>query len=907
MTTITEQQLHARLRAEVALASDVLVPAWPIASFIAVNPLGGLEHHGFEEAVRRAGAALGARGHLDEERFRQLAATGRITDPDLGEALERRHPEVVAAPALALGGRELPAREVLVLDLRHAPAAPPVAADPTVGERVDALLGTRIARALDEEVGGWCAAFLDEGQSSWAMPGRERGLYGAWKAVAARDRGLRRLGAGDLRPAIAALPDDPAAALLAALTRLDVAPERRVDELRRQLGRGAGWASAIRWRAEHRGDDTAPADLTELLAIRVSLETLLVCAAAERAFGSAAPMPELQRALAQDAAAPAAGGEGSGQEARLRAVAAAAGERWPLEAAAHDALAQVLGLVTPQQRLAIWQEAYEEHWRGGLLRALDVPPAPPAPRAPRPRATVVCCIDARSEGLRRHLERTGPYETLGFAGFFAVAMRYRALGSAGADALCPVLLTPRNEVTEEPAAGEDERAARWIEAGRSRAAAARTLHRVREDLATPFALAEASGWLLGPQALARTLAPGAYDGARRRIGRAPEPATRMVIDRHGETEDLTLGFTRDEQIALARTALTMMGLVRGFGRLVLLCGHGSATENNPYEAALDCGACGGNQGGPNARVAAAILNRPYVRDALRVGGIEVPEDTWFLAGQHDTAADTVAIFDRELVPAGHRADLSALEADLRTAGAANSAERLARLPGARPARDARIAHRRVARRGRDWAQIRPEWGLARNAAFIAGPRSMTRDLDLECRAFLHSYDADVDADGSALETILTAPLVVAQWINCQYYFSTVDPERFGAGTKTIHNVVAGLGVLRGPSGDLQLGLPLQGALDGDRLYHEPLRLLAVVQAPRARIDDIIRRNPVLQHLIGGEWVALAAREHPGDGWSRRTEDGAWAPWGAPAGAPAVATFTEPPAELLAERRVEVAA
>lgn len=898
-------QLHAKVRAEVALASDVLVPAWPIGSFIAVNPLGGLEQHGFEEAARRAGAALGARGHLAEERFRELAAAGRIDHGDLRAALVRRHPRAAREAGVQLGDRRLSAGDVLLLDLLHAPPAAPATVDRTVGERVDALLGTRIAEATDDEVGGWCAAFLDEGQAAWSMPGRAQGLYRAWQAVAAADRGLRRLGAGDLRAAIGALPGDPAAALLAALARLGVGDDRRIAELRRQLGRGPGWASAIRWRAEHHPDAAAPADLTDLLALRVTLEELLVNAAAVRAFGRRAPMVDLRRALAEEAGHP--GAAAAGMQERLRAVALAAGAAWPLEGPARDALARILGGIDPRERPAIWQEAYEDHWRAPLLRALDAP-ASPAP-AERPRATVVCCIDARSEGLRRNLERRGPYETLGFAGFFAVAMRFRGLGSGGADALCPVLLTPRNDVTEQPADGQRERAERWLDAGRRRAAGTRTLHRVREDLSTPFALAEASGWLMGPQALARTFTPGAYGRMRDLVGRAPEPATRVVIDRPGEDAAAghATGFTHDEQIAVARTALTMMGLVSRFGRLVLLCGHGSLTENNPYEAALDCGACGGNQGGPNARVAAAILNRPHVRDALRVAGIEVPEDTWFLAGQHDTAADTVTVFDRDLVPEGHRADLAALEADLLAAGAANSAERLARLPGAATGRDARDAHRRAARRGRDWAQIRPEWGLARNAAFIVGPRSMTRDLDLECRTFLHSYDAGVDADGSALETILTAPLVVAQWINCQYYFSTVDPERFGAGNKTIHNVVAGLGVLQGPAGDLRLGLPLQGALDGNRLYHEPLRLLAVVQAPLGRIDEIVSRNPVLQHLFGGEWVALAARERPGDPWLRRETTGAWTSWsgGTPVAAPPREAEPEPGPR--AAERVGVAA
>ncbi len=173
----------------------------------------------------------------------------------------------------------------------------------------------------------------------------------------------------------------------------------------------------------------------------------------------------------------------------------------------------------------------------------------------------------------------------------------------------------------------------------------------------------------------------------------------------------------------------------------------------------------------------------------------------------------------------------------------------------------------------DWAQVYPEWGLAGNACFIVGPRTMTAGIDLGRRAFLHSYDAAVDPGGAGLETILTAPLIVAQWINHQYYFSTVAPEVFGAGTKTIHNVVGTAGVLAGHNGDLQLGLPWQSVAVGDRLVHEPLRLLAIVQAPISRIDAIIDRNPVLQQLLDNEWITMTAREQHGDPWLLRTAGG----------------------------------
>ena len=171
----------------------------------------------------------------------------------------------------------------------------------------------------------------------------------------------------------------------------------------------------------------------------------------------------------------------------------------------------------------------------------------------------------------------------------------------------------------------------------------------------------------------------------------------------------------------------------------------------------------------------------------------------------------------------------------------------------------------------------PEWGLARNAALIIGPRSLSVEANLERRVFLHSYEPLHDPEGVALETILTAPLVVAHWINAQYYFSSVDPNVFGAGSKTTHNLVGGAGVLTGPAGDLRLGLPWQSVGVRQGLYHEPLRLLVVVDAPRERIQRIVQQADVVKHLVHGEWVILVRPgEHPGE-WERCTTSG-WLPW-----------------------------
>jgi hypothetical protein len=482
---------------------------------------------------------------------------------------------------------------------------------------------------------------------------------------------------------------------------------------------------------------------------------------------------------------------------------------------------------------AILQEAAERAGQRAIGETLAAAPATSA--AVPPALQAAFCIDVRSEVFRRALEALDPsIQTLGFAGFFGLGASHRRFASDVHEHRLPVLLNPKLKTCSGGVELEDvDRAARY------RSRAKRAWGRFKLAAVSSFAFVEAAGPVYLGKLMRDTFALKKTSLPNDPMPR-PDPALSLA-----------------DKIDAATAVLRAMSLTRDFAPLVLLVGHGANVVNNPHASGLHCGACGGYSGEVNARLLAGLLNEPAVRGGLASNGIIVPSTTLFLAGLHDTTTDNVLIYDGDHPSPAHANAIDQARAWLASAGLVARGERALRLPRADGAAD-------VAKRSRDWAEIRPEWALAGCKAFIAAPRNRTSGKSLEGRAFLHDYQWQQDEGFGVLELIMTAPVVVASWISLQYYGSSVAPHVFGGGNKLIHNVTGGIGVVEGNGGTLRAGLPWQSVHDGSDLVHEPLRLSVCIEAPVEAMTAILERHEGVRALFDNRWLHLFALNAAGE-------------------------------------------
>jgi uncharacterized protein YbcC (UPF0753/DUF2309 family) len=481
---------------------------------------------------------------------------------------------------------------------------------------------------------------------------------------------------------------------------------------------------------------------------------------------------------------------------------------------------------------AILQEASERAAQRRLAETLAAPGT--VAMDSQPALQVAFCIDVRSEVFRRALESVSPdIQTLGFAGFFGLTAAHRRFASDVRELRLPVLLNPGvTTCSGGPNDAEADKSARF------KARAKRAWGRFKLAAVSSFAFVEATGPVYASKLVSDALGLKGVP-----VPNDPAPRLDPALDLSTRTK-------------AAETVLRAMSFTTNFARLVVLAGHGANVVNNPHASSLHCGACGGYSGEVNARLLATLLNDPEVRSGLAQEGIEIPADTLFLGALHDTTTDAVTLYADDHPSAPNQSDIDQARVWLSAAGVFARGERALRLPRAK-------GEGSLARRSRDWAEVRPEWALAGCKAFIAAPRRRTAGKTLEGRAFLHDYDWKIDKDFGVLELILTAPVVVASWISLQYYGSTVAPNLFGAGNKLLHNVTGGIGVVEGNGGVMRAGLPWQSVHDGGRYVHEPLRLAVCIEAPREAMTEILRRHGGVRALFDNRWLHLFALDEAG--------------------------------------------
>ena len=787
----------------IKVATARIAPTWPLDRFIAVNPYWGWVDRPMPEAAAALGTLAGTRLTMPRDWFRSQWAAG---------LLQRQHLHAAVA-ADGAAPRDNVSRQAQVDELVAAleKHSAPVSRRPLVTDLRDRCTpprpGLSWADLVTHQISQHCAAYFDRHQATWTM-NQPVGLLDSWRQQLAADHGLSwRQGRAALRARLAALPLQPRALIAQALDAMAIPEDGRAAYLSAVLmaiGGWAAWCAHERWQARMAGHDDVT--IVHLLAIRLAWEWLL--------FEDAAPASLPARWAAQ----------------------------WGQADAATEALRHAQRCDWLLQRAA--EMAYQQPLIEGLRRPL------PAPHVELPAVQALFCIDVRSEVFRRALEAVSPtVQTRGFAGFFGLAIAYAPVGSALRRPQLPGLLKPAQCVSEDTGSAD---LGRLLATQRRNALQWRQRwSEFRAAPASAFSFVETMGLLYAGKLFADSL-PSTEPPARWEDAGLPAQSTARLRPclPQARTDPAAAA-------AMAKGILAAMGLSSGFAPLVLLAGHGSQCANNPHAAGLDCGACGGQTGEVNARALADMLNSPGVREHLRGLGVDIPATTHVLPALHNTTTDEVLLYDTDAVPARLQLELARLREWLRAAGARARAERAGSLGlGALAGRDAALKQA-LLERANDWAQVRPEWGLADNAAFIIAPRSRSKHLNLAGRCFLHDYDHQLDPDLSVLTLIMTAPMVVAHWINMQYHASTVDNGRYGSGNKVLHNVVGGhLGVFEGNGGDLRIGLPMQSLHDGQTLRHTPLRLSVFIEAPHTAIEHVLAAHEIVRHLVSHGWLHL---------------------------------------------------
>ncbi len=866
----------------------------PIGVFVHHNTLHAFQHLRFERAVVDAARVFGAEPYMAEAEYRSEFARGRIQREDIDAVLESE-PDAAIIPRLSRrslrkamiipGVREFDAATILWrfeqgdlardFEKRALRALFDACFVCTVAHEEE----TPAARPVDEIIHPWlirmCAVFLDQGMAYWPMPRRELGFYRSVRSL------LGQRGAIFPRYLIGLdyefrrqewLSFSAADAVLDFLHTQHFHQHEWEDVLQAELLALPGWAGLMRKLEENpelAPHQSVPCSLMDFLAVRLTMSRVASRMGAARAVPQESPLKTQEKRRLS-------------RTARLydaaRVIALSAEEVSKLSDREWEAFVNEVKSCNGLERRRILHTAYERWHEREILRGLASHRHYHglSPVQGNPVAQVFFCLDEREESMRRALEEVDPeVETFSAAGYFGVAVDYKGIDDANSAAFCPVVVKPAHSVLEQPKAEDSEllESRRWRRRllgllMRSSFVSSRTL--MRGWIST-----SALGLLSAVPLIGHLLAPRQYARLREWLNKAflPEPRTELTLMRNtvqsqSAVTGLMTGFAAAEKIERVASVLRPAGLTGGFARLVLILGHGSTSLNNPHESAHDCGACGGRRGGPNARLFAAMANRPEVRQGLRDLGIDIPVETWFIGGYHDTCNDDVELFDLEALPATHHADLERVRESLDKARARDAQERVRRFESSPRQTNPNTALRHVEERSEHLAQPRPEYGHCTNAVCVVGRRSLTRGLFMDRRAFLVSYDATQDSTDQSLSSLMAAVVPVCAGISLEYYFSFIDNDRYGCGTKLPHNVTGLVGVMDGHASDLRTGLPWQMVE-----IHEPVRILFVVETTPERMTNVIEASSSLKQLVVNRWIRVATIDPDTGGVHVRRDSG----------------------------------
>lgn len=489
----------------------------------------------------------------------------------------------------------------------------------------------------------------------------------------------------------------------------------------------------------------------------------------------------------------------------------------------------------------IWQEAYEWSYYDQVIYALRNQEKFTPEQAEKPFQALFC-IDDRECSIRRYIEQTVPgCETFSTAGHFNVEFYFQPEHGKFFTKLCPAPLTPRFLVQEKENKNKKKRDFHFDKRSHSLVVGWILTHTIGLWSGIRLALS-----IFKPQMNAATSSSSLH----------MDPSASLIIENKDPkhiVNGLQVGFTIPEMTDRVEGLLKSIGLVKGFAPIVYVIGHGSTSVNNTHYAGYDCGACSGRPGSVNARTVCFMANHSEVRKRLETRRISIPAETQFVGALHDTSRDEITYFDAAILntenKALHLQNTQAFELALDK----NARERSRRFESINTAEAAARIHRQVKARSVSIFEPRPELNHATNALAIVGRRSFTRQIFLDRRAFLNSFDYRVDPEGNYLLGILNAVASVCGGINLEYYFSRVDNHNLGAGTKLPHNVVGLLGVANGTDGDLRTGLPRQMVE-----VHDPVRLLVIVEHFPEIVLKTIRKNPQTYNWFEKDWVKLVA-------------------------------------------------